>query len=179
MDRVQVIKQESAAGGGDPNDDVPWLQDPIDATEDAIEAAGLFLQSPTAYDENVLISRDSAGNLTFKDVVHTSPVTLTNLLATGGNTIHMGTVDVIIPQNTDSVDGTVSGLPSTPSIVVPALGRDITNTVIDEDFTFQMVVTSLGTSQFNYIVVVNDDGERDAWPGPGPVTVRFDYVWSE
>jgi hypothetical protein len=75
MDRVQVIKRESAAQGGDGADDVDYLA-PIEPQEDAIEAAGLYLQSLTDRDTAVLVSRDVNDNLTFTD-----PVTGTKTLA--------------------------------------------------------------------------------------------------
>ena len=44
-DRVQVIKTESAAGGGDPSDADPFIgSEPIDELEDAVSATGIFLQ---------------------------------------------------------------------------------------------------------------------------------------
>lgn len=78
MDRVQVLKRESASGGGDATDTQPW-DEPIEAQEDAVEAAGVFLQDPSNYDEKVLISR-SGNNMTFKDGINPSAVTLTDLL---------------------------------------------------------------------------------------------------
>ena len=43
-DRVQLHKQESAAGGGDPGDDDPLLQTSLDSAEDGIDVAGVYFQ---------------------------------------------------------------------------------------------------------------------------------------
>ena len=79
MDRVQVLKQESAALGGDPADEVPY-DTPIEPQEDAIEAAGLYLQDASNRDENVLVSR-AGDNMQFKDVSNPIGHTLTQLLS--------------------------------------------------------------------------------------------------
>lgn len=65
MDRVQVIKRESASLGGDNADEAEYPQ-PIAPEEDALEAAGLYLQAPGARDETVLLSRAS-GKAVLKD----------------------------------------------------------------------------------------------------------------
>lgn len=65
-DRVQVIKQESAALGGDAADDVDYPS-PINATQDAIESAGGYVQAPSeTRDETVGWERDQ-GRLRFFD----------------------------------------------------------------------------------------------------------------
>lgn len=87
-ERVQVIKQESTALGGDDADSGPGLQYPIDPFEDVIEAAGFECQEPngSVRDNVVMISR-SASKMTFKDTENPTPLTLTDLLAgTGGFT---------------------------------------------------------------------------------------------
>jgi len=76
-DRVQVYKQEVASQGGDPLDDVPFPS-VIEPQEDAIEAAGYYVQSETARDEDVLIARDASGNMIFKDKANVE-TTLTEL----------------------------------------------------------------------------------------------------
>jgi len=86
MDRVQVVKQESAALGGDAADEAPY-DSPIDPQEDAIEAAGVYLQDPSNRDEDVLVTRDG-DDMTFKDVSNPAEVTLSDLIAgAGGLTI--------------------------------------------------------------------------------------------
>lgn len=82
MDRVQVLKQESAAGGGSADDERPWPV-PIQSQEDAVEAAGYYVQSATERDELVYLKRDSSGNLLFKDK-NTSQTTLSELASGGG-----------------------------------------------------------------------------------------------
>lgn len=57
-DRVQVIKQESTALGGDDADAVEWGSTPIEPQEDAIEAAGVYFQDASNRDEAALIWRD-------------------------------------------------------------------------------------------------------------------------
>lgn len=82
MDRVQVLKQESAALGGDAADEVPY-PDPIAPQEDALEAAGLYLQDASNRDETTLISRNG-DDMTFKDVNNPTVKTLTELLSGPG-----------------------------------------------------------------------------------------------
>lgn len=77
-DRVQIIKQESAALGGNAADDVEYPS-PINATQDAIESAGHYFQDASNRDEAVYIAREAA-DMVFADQVQTTPVTLTQLL---------------------------------------------------------------------------------------------------
>lgn len=85
MDRVQVIKQESAALGGDPADEQPW-NEPIEPQEDAIEAAGVYLQDGSNRDESTLVNRAGLDML-FKDGNNPTTKTLSQMLAgTGGLT---------------------------------------------------------------------------------------------
>jgi hypothetical protein len=85
MDRVQVLKRESAALGGDGADEAPW-DAPIEPQEDAVEAAGVYLQDATNRDETTLVAR-SGNDMTFKDVSNPTPSTLSDLIAgTGGLT---------------------------------------------------------------------------------------------
>jgi hypothetical protein len=81
MDRVQLLKRETAALGGDGADEKPW-DDPIEPQEDAIEAAGLYLQDTSSRDELVLVWRDG-DDLKFKDV-NTTTKTLADLATPGG-----------------------------------------------------------------------------------------------
>lgn len=82
MDRVQVLKRESAALGGDAADEQPW-DAPIEPNEDAIESAGVYLQDASNRDETTLVAR-SGNDMTFKDGNNTTPVTLSDLLDGGG-----------------------------------------------------------------------------------------------
>ena len=88
MDRVQVLKQESTALGGDGADDVPWPA-PIEPQEDAPEVAGVYIQDASNRDQNVLISR-SGDDMTFKDVSNPTPKTLTELLSGSGGLTESG-----------------------------------------------------------------------------------------
>jgi succinate dehydrogenase/fumarate reductase flavoprotein subunit len=76
-DRVQVLKQESAALGGDGTEDVPYTT-AIAPQEDAIETAGMYLQDAGARDESVWIERNG-NDMRFRDLNNTTPVTLTQL----------------------------------------------------------------------------------------------------
>jgi hypothetical protein len=77
-DRVQVLKQESAANGGDGADDVPYTVS-LSPQEDALEAAGVYFQDALNRDENVWIERNG-NDMRFRDLNNTTPVTLTSLL---------------------------------------------------------------------------------------------------
>jgi hypothetical protein len=81
-ERVQVVKQESTALGGDDNDGGPGLNYPINPFEDVIEAAAYELQEPdgTVRDNDVMVSR-SSGKMTFKDRENPTAVDLSDLLA--------------------------------------------------------------------------------------------------
>lgn len=81
MDRVQVLKRETAALGGDASDEQPW-DAPIEPQEDALETAGVFLQDSGNRDENVLLSR-SGPDMLFQDGYNPTPKTLTQLLGGG------------------------------------------------------------------------------------------------
>lgn len=76
-DRVQVLKQESAALGGDGADDVPYTT-AINPQEDAIESGGVYFQDAGARDENVWIERNG-NDLRFRDLNNVTPVTLAQL----------------------------------------------------------------------------------------------------
>lgn len=78
MDRVQLIKQESAALGGDAADEAPWNQ-PIEPQEDAIETAGVYFQDPSNRDETTLINR-SGLDMLFKDGNNPTAKTLSDFL---------------------------------------------------------------------------------------------------
>jgi len=84
QDRVQLIKRESASQGGQDNQDGPFGDPvPINPNEDAIEAAGIYLQDETYRDENVAVFRNG-DDMSFKDVSNPTPKTLTELIAGTG-----------------------------------------------------------------------------------------------
>ncbi len=76
-DRVQVIKRESAALGGDAADDSEF-EAPIEAQEDALECAGVYLQDAANRDEQVYVAREG-DDMIFRDKNNTTPLTLTQL----------------------------------------------------------------------------------------------------
>ena len=80
-DRVQAVKWESTSEGGTQNDEVP---SEINPNEDGLDARSLFLQDDSSADSDVEITRDASGNLTFRDKVVTSPVSLETLADAGG-----------------------------------------------------------------------------------------------
>jgi len=83
-DRVQLMKQESSALGGDDTDIGEYRQPlPISPQEDAIESAGLYLQDASNRDEEVYVEREG-DDMRFRDKNNTSPVTLTALLSGSG-----------------------------------------------------------------------------------------------
>lgn len=83
---VQAIKQESSAGGGNPADEVEWLNTPINDFQDVLSTTGVALQEngggPTR-DHDVKIWRDGSV-LKFRDSV-TTDKTLDDLA--GGSAI--------------------------------------------------------------------------------------------
>jgi hypothetical protein len=79
-DRVWAIKWESPAHGGTEEDLTPAE---IDVHEDFLDCRGVAIQDDTSDDEVVQLSRDADGNLTFKDAVVDTPMTL-KTLSSGG-----------------------------------------------------------------------------------------------
>jgi len=77
------MKQESTALGGDDADAVEWGPTPIEPQEDAVEAAGLYLQDATNRDETTLIDRLGL-DMRFMDGNNPVAKTLTELLAGDG-----------------------------------------------------------------------------------------------
>jgi hypothetical protein len=75
------MKVESLASGGGQEDE--WQKE-ADPNEDHFDARGYFIQNDTSDDESVHTSRDGSGNMTFKDVANSTPVTLTSLIAGAG-----------------------------------------------------------------------------------------------
>lgn len=90
-DRVQLLKQESSALGGDAADDLPYSV-PIDPQEDALECAGVYLQDASNRDEAVYVAR-AGDDMVFRDKVQTTPVTLTDLL---GAAVAHETIDSLV-----------------------------------------------------------------------------------
>ena len=77
-DRVQVLKQESTALGGDDADVGIYAQpEPIDPQEDALESAGIYFQDSSNRDETTYIGRNG-NDMCFKDS-NNSELTLSQL----------------------------------------------------------------------------------------------------
>lgn len=88
MDRVQVLKRESADLGGDAADEAPW-DSPIEPQEDAVEAAGVYLQDASNRDETTLVAR-AGDDMTFQDINNPVAKTLSELLAGSGGLTETG-----------------------------------------------------------------------------------------
>ena len=81
-DRVQVIKRESSATGGQDGQAGPLGEPvPINPQEDAVESAGVYLQDDVNRDEEVYIAR-VGDDVVFRDKNNPTPQTLTQV-ATG------------------------------------------------------------------------------------------------
>ena len=85
-DRVQLLKQESAAlGGTDPvSDAVPFVL-PLNPQQDAPEVMGIYLQDAVNRDGLVYITR-TGNNMIFRDVATGIESTLTQLLGGAAST---------------------------------------------------------------------------------------------
>lgn len=77
-DRVQVIKRESAADGGDGAEDFDYAA-PIAPQEDAIECAGVYLQDAINRDETVYVAREGS-RLVFRDGTVSEEKSLSDVL---------------------------------------------------------------------------------------------------
>lgn len=67
-DKVQLLKQESTAGGGDGTEEREYPA-PLDPNEDLPEVRGVYFQKDTGNDTAVKITRDASDNLSFTDPV--------------------------------------------------------------------------------------------------------------
>jgi hypothetical protein len=150
MDRVQVLKRESSFGGGDPTEEQPW-EEPIEAQEDAIEAAGVYLQDTSNYDEDVLLSR-SGDNMTFKDASNPSPVTLTTLLSSSSGITepdHEALDTLVHDINENSYDEVVRAGPRVTNVITWDSSAKTTR-IRDVSFTYSgSRVTQVTTRQYN------------------------------
>lgn len=108
MDRVQVIKIESPGLGGTELDEE---YTPIEPREDAVEAAGVYLQDASNRDETTLITRDG-DDMTFQDGNNPVAQTLTQILSGGSLPSASAAGQVLI-----SLDG------ATFTIAIPVIGN--------------------------------------------------------
>lgn len=98
LDRVQPLKIEDPATGGDETDQFPTELDP---QEDHVECAGLVFDDASNRDENVRVWR-IGNDLNFLDVTNPTPHTLADLLAGGmSSETHR-----LLPQATHWLDQT-------------------------------------------------------------------------
>ena len=117
-DRVQLLKRESTALGGQDAEEQDWPV-PLNPQEDAIEAMGVFFQDATYRDEQVYIARDG-DTLVLRDVTNPTEVTLSALLT------NVAIVPTAVGQLFFSADGIAFGA-HTP-LTVPEAGW-----LIDDD----------------------------------------------
>lgn len=89
VDRVQPLKIEDTATGGDDVDAFPTA---VDRNEDYIDCRGTAIQNATSNDDQVRTERDASNNLVLVDPV-AGPRTL-NSLTTGGFDINNIVFDV-------------------------------------------------------------------------------------
>ena len=80
VDRVQLAKQESAAGGGDPADADPFLWSNLDPNEDAPEVRRLYLQGDEGIDETCFVDRDASGRVRLVDQENPTGASVSDLL---------------------------------------------------------------------------------------------------
>jgi len=108
--RVQLQKQETAAGGGDPSDDDSFFWDVLDAGEDAPDVAGVYFQESTGRDKVVAAYRES-DKLFFEDSENAgaSRRSLSDLAA--------GVVPVAATEMSGSGDITTTAAPASPAAV--------------------------------------------------------------
>jgi hypothetical protein len=87
--------------------------------------------------------------------------------------VNVGTLDVVLPQHYDYVDGTVTGLTGTPTKVFGSA-------IYEEGVTVQSGIQYLFTTSnfvsggFSWHLRVLGD---EFWPGPSSVTLKIDYLW--
>jgi hypothetical protein len=82
VDRIRPIKVEQPETGGTETDEDFYDANP---NEDHVDTRGIVIQNNTSDDEDVILSRNSSGDMTFKDQ-NVSEKTLTDLLSGSGLT---------------------------------------------------------------------------------------------
>ena len=135
-DRVQVVKRESAALGGNAADDLPF-DAPLAPQQDAIECAGVYLQDASNRDQNVYVDR-SGPDLRLRDQNGTTPVTLSQVR---GQTVFAEiSADTSITSATfvDVLSASVTTLGGTKLIVTASFA--ISNTGANTTHHFRIVV---------------------------------------
>jgi hypothetical protein len=171
IDKVRPLKLEDPASGGDETDLFPTSLDP---SEDNVMCNGIVLEDATHSDENVRVWRDG-NDLKFKDTNNPTDNTLTDLLAGGGGTSHAAYFDVTLSPPSSEAFGTVSGLPHAPVKVAGFAIRE-QDVMVQSGLFYDAQVVNYNADGFDYRIAIDLD---EWWPGPGPVTLRVQYVWSE
>jgi hypothetical protein len=170
MDRVKPLKLESVDTGGDTNDEFPTSLNP---EEDHVECAGIVLDDPGLIDESTVVWRD-VNDMKFKDANNPSGFTLTRLAQLTASDLHAAYFDVVLNPPTDEVFGTVSGLAYAPVKVSGFAPHE--QTLVQSGLFYEVQVVKYNTDGFDYRVAI---GMNEWWPGPDPVTLRVQYMWSE
>jgi hypothetical protein len=124
VDKVQPLKTESIAAGGDSTDEFPTAMDP---QKDHVETAGIVFDDATHKDESTRVWRDG-DNLQFKDTANSSGASLTTILTAArtptahASTHKSGGSDVIkldelaAPTDVTSLNVTTSAHGLTPKL---------------------------------------------------------------
>lgn len=104
-DRVQVLKQETTALGGQDADSRDWPV-PINPQQDGIEAAGLFIQDAVNRDETTYIVR-SGLDLLLADGNNPETALSTLRVVDWKNSVRAATTGNIVLSGTQTIDGVV------------------------------------------------------------------------
>jgi hypothetical protein len=96
IDRVQPLKIESVASGGDETDQFPTA---LDRNEDYVDCRGIAYQHSTSDDSTVRTERDSSDNLCFVDPI-VGHKTLAELASAAGLSIY----DFLLDSEPNSVN---------------------------------------------------------------------------
>jgi len=88
-------------------------------------------------------------------------------------TIHSAYFDVALDPPSSEIFGTVSGL-----AIAKVAGFSIheQNVIVQSGLSYEVQIVKYNSDGFDYRISVGLD---EWWPGPGPITLRVDYIWSE
>jgi len=156
-DRVQVYKQESTALGGDDADAGfagTGTPVPIDPQEDAIEAAGVYLQDGSNRDENCFVARDG-NDLSFRDPNNPTPITLSSLASVAPERI------VSVAQSggdfTDIATANTAAAALTPTAANPVSIQIAPGTYTIPPFAMLKYVTYVGLGNWLDVILKTND----------------------
>ncbi len=131
-DRVQVVKRESAALGGNAAEDLPF-DAPIDPQEDALECAGVYLQDASNRDQNIYVDR-AGSDLRFRDLNNTTPLTLSRVR---GQTVFSEVTSDTTTSSTTFVDlltSTITTVAGTKLVVLATFATSNSNSNAQQHF---------------------------------------------